>query len=179
MRKAPIAIVSRWAVTRFDGERQLLSSLQNFPIKQIVQRGTRAGEAVDPRVLDRRWSKLKRLPLLLINERVRGEMQTEGVNVMQTVKSLCVLTLGAVVSLTTLTATTAIADDNEKEHGVVQGAAKGAAAGALLPGVSARTGAAIGAATGGIKAHNDRKDDAATGASSGDKGSDRPSDQPK
>ncbi|HEX2840520.1 hypothetical protein [Hyphomicrobium sp.] len=75
-------------------------------------------------------------------------------------KTACVLTLSVILPFSSPVTTSARADDNEKEHGLVKGAATGAAVGTILPGVSAKTGAAVVAVTGGIKANNDKKDEA-------------------
>jgi hypothetical protein len=70
-------------------------------------------------------------------------------------KSACVLTLSILLPFAVLTATSASAEDDQKEGGALKGAAKGAAVGAVLPGVDAKTGAAVGAVSGAVKANKD------------------------
>ena len=67
-----------------------------------------------------------------------------------------VLALGVILPFAVITATSASAEDEKKEGGVVKGAAKVAAAGAILSGVSAKTGAAVGAVSGGVKKGKDK-----------------------
>jgi len=70
-----------------------------------------------------------------------------------------VLTLSAMLPFVAFAATSAIADDDQKEGGAVKGGVKGAIIGGALPGVSAKTGAAVGATAGAIKANKDDDDD--------------------
>ena len=67
-----------------------------------------------------------------------------------------VVALGVILPFAVITATSASAEDDKKEGGVVKGAVKGAAVGAILPGVGAKTGAAVGAVSGGVKKGKDK-----------------------
>jgi uncharacterized protein YqgC (DUF456 family) len=69
------------------------------------------------------------------------------------------LTLSIALPFALMTATAALAkDDDKKEHGAGKGAVKGAVAGKLL-GVGAGTGAVVGGVSGAAKANKDKKDD--------------------
>lgn len=71
-------------------------------------------------------------------------------------KSVRLLALGVILPFAVVSATSAGAEEEKKESGVVKGAVKGAAVGAILPGVGAKTGAAVGAVSGGVKKANDK-----------------------
>jgi hypothetical protein len=74
-------------------------------------------------------------------------------------KTARVLTLSIMLPFAVFAATSASAEDDQKEGGAVKGAVKGATAGAILPGVDAKTGAAVGATAGAIKANKDGKEE--------------------
>jgi hypothetical protein len=75
---------------------------------------------------------------------------------MKMTKTAYILTLSVMLPFAAFAATSASAQDDQKEGGVVSGAAKGAAAGAILPGVSAKTGAIVGGTAGAIKKNSDQ-----------------------
>jgi hypothetical protein len=71
-------------------------------------------------------------------------------------KTARVLTLSVMLPFAAFAATSASAQDDQKEGGVVSGAAKGALIGGVLPGVSAKTGAIVGGTAGAIKKNSDQ-----------------------